>query len=454
MNISLITDMVGISPIELVEIQQNINDLQSYKSLFCDRLENWVTEFKLLETDEVNIKEIIRLDYYDALTAGNYTNQFYNVQYQQALKWLSLGFSQPRIMLLLSHFRKLFIEFAEKKQSTTLAKGLCHVLDMAQSVISTVFTVVDSIERMKVHSHSEIERVKRSFSLVAAEMPKEIVQAYQDHQKWKLVTFNMALGRVENTEGFELSHKKCRLAKWLEAGGYKLIDPDRKASFDKAHERVHTLGKIAIEAYQSQQPESILPILTEMEMASDEVSDVLLDVLESEFVNIATSDVLTGLQNRRAFDMTLKEHLAFAKRHDYYIGLILLDIDWFKKVNDQYGHAVGDEVLIHVANLLNKARRTEEKCYRWGGEEFTVVTMDDKPGGARILAERIRALIEDTPYILEDQTELKITVSVGALCFKGRTTLPLHEVFAMSDRLMYQSKEKGRNQVSYFVLED
>ena len=104
--------------------------------------------------------------------------------------------------------------------------------------------------------------------------------------------------------------------------------------------------------------------------------EVLMNVIEEEFVKAANSDALTGFANRRAFDMELEKALAFAKRHDFWVDLVLLDVDFFKKVNDDYGHMAGDAVLKRMAEILQEVARTEDMLFRWGGEEFVMITLD------------------------------------------------------------------------------
>ena len=448
LNVFRISEMVGIAPVELLEIERYGADLAANKSLFMDALKEWQKEFQLTINDE----DVVVAGYYEALIGGEYGEAFYIVQYQQALNWIHFDLSQSRVMLILSQFRRLFIQFAEKLGSHNLAKGLCHALDIGQSIVSLVYSVVEAIERMKLRSESEIRRIQKSYQLISAEIPPAILNAYMDHQRWKLVAFNLALGRPLDWEGFETSHLKCRLAHWLNDGGLELIPKEKQAIFFEAHERVHRFGQLAIAQAHSNHPEKILTILSDMEGASDIVAQILLDVIESEFIRIATADGLTGLPNRRSFDMDFDQDVAFAKRHGFWVGLILIDIDFFKQVNDKHGHAAGDFVLKEIAKLLKKSLRQEEKVYRWGGEEFAMVTLDSQPGGAEILAERARKLVEAHSFVLKDSTELKLTISCGSICFPPDCQQLKHEIFAMSDKQLYKAKEGGRNQVQHRII--
>lgn len=448
LNILRISEMVGIAPIELLEIEKYSLRLIEHKASFIDSFESWQTEFEMIPKG----MQVILDGYYEALVSGTYEDDFYIAQYKQALHWIECDLSQSRVMLILSHFRKSFIQFAEKKQAHNLAKGLCHVLDIGQSIISTVYGIVESIERMKSRSENEVNRIQKSYQLISAEIPPTLLRAYLDHQKWKLVTFNLSLGRPLDWDGFEISHEKCRLANWLNQGGKDFIPAEKLDMFLESHERVHRFGQMAIKEAEGNQPEKILSILGDMQLASDYVSDVLLDVIEAEFIRIATADGLTGLPNRRSFDMDFDQNIAFANRHQFWVGLVLVDIDFFKKVNDAFGHTVGDAVLKNVADILQDQVREEEKAYRWGGEEFSLVTLDKKPGGAEALAERIRQAVEKNVFLDGDAKPLKLTVSCGSVCFSAQCTLPKHEIFALVDKQLYAAKEAGRNQVQHKLI--
>jgi len=106
------------------------------------------------------------------------------------------------------------------------------------------------------------------------------------------------------------------------------------------------------------------------------------------------TDTLTGLANRRGIDQHMRREVARVLRHGYRLSFVLLDIDHFKKVNDRFGHGMGDEVLRRVADTMSRTLRASDLAARWGGEEFLVVLTDTGLDGARMCAERIRAAVE------------------------------------------------------------
>ncbi|WP_127470189.1 GGDEF domain-containing protein [Thiomicrorhabdus aquaedulcis] len=186
-----------------------------------------------------------------------------------------------------------------------------------------------------------------------------------------------------------------------------------------------------------------------MELASDEVCRVLHDRIDEEFVRAASLDALTGLPNRSAFDAAFTNTLAFAKRHEFWAGLILLDIDFFKTINDDYGHLAGDAVLINLAEVLLDTLRLEDHVYRWGGEEFAILALDKTSDGIENLAQRICTRVAEHAFKLRGAPLIKLTVSCGAVSFACEQTLTPSERLNLVDVQLYQAKANGRNQVCY-----
>jgi diguanylate cyclase (GGDEF)-like protein len=127
----------------------------------------------------------------------------------------------------------------------------------------------------------------------------------------------------------------------------------------------------------------------------------------------------------------------------------LIDLDHFKLVNDRYGHLVGDEALRRSAVLLRKLSRASDRCGRYGGEELVVVAPDTDLGGARVLAERIRAAISEE-IIISPQSAVTFTASIGVTVFGSGDATP-EDLLRRADRALYQAKTAGRNRVEYVV---
>jgi diguanylate cyclase (GGDEF)-like protein/PAS domain S-box-containing protein len=165
-----------------------------------------------------------------------------------------------------------------------------------------------------------------------------------------------------------------------------------------------------------------------------------------ELEKLALLDPLTGVGNRRHAQTQIEYRLTELRGEGWQFGILYLDIDHFKEVNDTYGHDAGDAVLKAVARTIRNVTRAEETVARWGGEEF-VVAIDRVSSGEEMtpVAEKLRRLIEGS-VVVHDGAAIRITVSIGMTrALEDDTTAT---VVARADALMYRSKEAGRNRVT------
>jgi len=160
------------------------------------------------------------------------------------------------------------------------------------------------------------------------------------------------------------------------------------------------------------------------------------------YMTEARTDALTGLPNRRAFDDELGRRIAAFRRNATPLGVLLVDVDRFKSVNDRYGHPIGDQVLKVVANTLRQAVRESDLLSRYGGEEFVVLLGGTTTEEFRSAAERVRRHVEQTPVHC-DNFELKATVSCGAAEATGGEEVA--SLLQRADEALYAAKSDGRN---------
>jgi diguanylate cyclase (GGDEF)-like protein len=168
--------------------------------------------------------------------------------------------------------------------------------------------------------------------------------------------------------------------------------------------------------------------------------------LVEEAQRLAGVDPLTGVMNRRAFCGLLTREIARGERYGDALTVLLMDVDHFKQINDQYGHAVGDRVLSAIGALLPSQIRTSEQAARWGGEEFVVAYTSTGLAGAGCAAERLRAAIESLQVQADDGSTITVTVSIGLAERVGGEGAD--SLVARADAAMYASKAAGRNRVS------
>lgn len=164
---------------------------------------------------------------------------------------------------------------------------------------------------------------------------------------------------------------------------------------------------------------------------------------ELELQRLATVDTLTGLYNRVKFDSILTQELSRAKRYNFHIGILMLDIDYFKNVNDAYGHLIGDEILIGIANNVKSSIRSSDYLFRWGGEEFVIICLETDQNDIVTFAEKIRLNVAQQNF---DKVGNK-TISIGATMNNYDDTV--ESIIQRADESLYKAKETGRNKVCY-----
>ncbi len=161
-------------------------------------------------------------------------------------------------------------------------------------------------------------------------------------------------------------------------------------------------------------------------------------------MRLALLDPLTLLGNRAALDTALRRELQMAERHQHELSLLMVDVDFFKKINDEYGHHRGDLVLCEIAKGIQSACRGSDITFRYGGEEFVVVLGKTDAEGAKIIAERIRQQIAESNIKYNGKT-IGTTVSIGIATRHSNEKEHINDLFERADKALYIAKNSGRN---------
>lgn len=178
------------------------------------------------------------------------------------------------------------------------------------------------------------------------------------------------------------------------------------------------------------------------EKTSLDYNQQLIEDLKRE----ALIDQLTGLPNRRYLEMNLGGSMAEFQRHQVGFGLIFIDVDHFKRVNDRYGHDVGDKVLRLVGTTMENCMRPYDMVGRWGGEEFVAIIRFVDTEQFKTAAEKLRTLVESS-FLTQDGERLSVTVTLGATHVRPDDTV--ESLLKRADQLMYEGKQAGRNRVVF-----
>lgn len=180
-------------------------------------------------------------------------------------------------------------------------------------------------------------------------------------------------------------------------------------------------------------------------------ADYIIEIIKinQSLKNAATKDYLTGLNNVRQFDNSFNSISQMAIRKEEELSMLFIDIDFFKKINDTYGHNAGDIILKSIAQIFINTCRTYDVVSRMGGEEFSIILLDCSASKAVKIAERLRKNVENNDFYISDNETIKITISIGISSYP-KLTSQIDDLLENADIALYQAKNNGRNKVVSF----
>lgn len=197
---------------------------------------------------------------------------------------------------------------------------------------------------------------------------------------------------------------------------------------------------------------NIKDIIVSFDIPDNNKMDVIrkINFMYKHTKHLSETDALTKLNNRRCFENCFDKEFARAKRYGNKLSIGIIDVDFFKKINDTYGHLCGDYILQEVAyNIVNNFRQTDF-VFRYGGEEFTVILTETPAESAQIPFERLRKTIEEQVFKY-DNKDIKVTISAG---ISSNTELQdAWDMLDEADKALYKAKNNGRNRVELFKKE-
>ena len=170
--------------------------------------------------------------------------------------------------------------------------------------------------------------------------------------------------------------------------------------------------------------------------------------LQREYRNKAERDAPTGLHNRAWMNDVFPKQLELSERIGQKVTLMMIDADYFKKVNDNHGHVAGDETLKHLCKVISENLRETDLLVRFGGEELVVLMPGTIVTQAHVVAERVRSLVESQPVILDNGKNVDVTISIGLAEWSEEESV--ENLIEKADRALYSAKESGRNKVGIF----
>lgn len=239
-----------------------------------------------------------------------------------------------------------------------------------------------------------------------------------------------------NDQGVALCHTICPLAATI------LDGQTREASVYLHHKDGH---RVPILVRTAPLYDAHRHIIGAIEIFSDNTAQSMITERVNELEKLALLDPLTQLANRRYIEMNLHSRLEELRRYHWPFGVLFLDVDHFKSINDTYGHMVGDEILRMLARTFTANMRASDIFGRWGGEEFVAIVRNVDHEQLYSFAERLRILVAES-YLIEESAVIQATISIGGTL--ARTDDTVESLLQRADQLMYQSKTAGRNRVT------
>jgi diguanylate cyclase len=285
------------------------------------------------------------------------------------------------------------------------------------------------------------------------EIVEELDNAAGETARWLALFHRSAVCKIEADPGLlvDALHESTRFGLWYEERrGAGVFDQDAFQVLAATHEALfHHVGILARRAWRDDK----VPVVEYDALLSkiDAFEDQSRRLAKAFRAALSDLDPLTGIQTRGNMERDLKREQQRALRTAQPCCLALVDIDHFKKVNDNHGHLVGDQVLGFVTRTLEDSLRPYDSIYRFGGEEFLVCLPDTGPEEARRVLERIRAKIGAMRVAFGDIEELAVTVSVGVAQMAPRR--PIEEITERADKALYVAKASGRDQVRVWTAE-
>lgn len=178
---------------------------------------------------------------------------------------------------------------------------------------------------------------------------------------------------------------------------------------------------------------------------------IKLKKLNAVLTKVSRTDELTGIDNRRYFFERARLDLDLSKRYGFSFMVMMIDIDFFKKINDTYGHDVGDKVLIEFSQLIRTSIRKSDIFARFGGEEFIVSATHLKSSNALAFANKIRTLIREHRFVY-DNLVIELTISIGFTLVNNSAKVSLTDMIKSADDALYVSKNSGRDKIEFRAL--
>jgi diguanylate cyclase len=274
----------------------------------------------------------------------------------------------------------------------------------------------------------------------------ELDAGVEAHLEWTNRVMRCAVLRISpgNDVLNPLAHNFCRFGCWFisRKSDFEKLNSQSTQRLMNVHQSMHDAIRSICSDVLAERSGNALD-LENFEQAQAELIKLLAD-FKTQFLSTAVRhDHLTGLPLRYGIEEEFIQLQKLCKRNKLMIYAVMIDVDHFKRINDQYGHPVGDIALRHLADTLKRNIRPNEPLYRWGGEEFLLLIQTQTLEEAILVADRLINIVRSTPVLITNNESLTLNITMGVALAKGDEALG--SVIERADRALYDGKRAGRN---------
>lgn len=331
--------------------------------------------------------------------------------------------------------RKSFAFFLQTPQADVLAAA-----DYMTQVLSLAAEIMCRTYEAKVEIHNDMKHTYRLFSAM------QDVAVQKDRQRGCLLDWENELMFKAFSDQSQLFHpplSKSEFGLWfIHKAAYAFASAEQVEFIIQRIYQVDQLNQQMLDTSNQQQK---LLLIQQIRCKNREIQHLVDQLFQvAEYIGTG-NDSLTQLLNRRYLNTILIREIQFSRKNRSPLSLLAIDADFFKEINDRYGHAAGDLALQFMAEVLLESSKGSDYAFRVGGEEFLLLLVDSDWNRAQMIAETIRRRVEDTPIRSAEGESFKFTVSIGAVQYDGH---PDYQRFLdAADAALYSAKNAGRNQV-------
>ncbi len=281
---------------------------------------------------------------------------------------------------------------------------------------------------------------------------KNLLVHYQNHLLWMVRLINR-LQSSETVEHVELDHTLCAFGRWLHGKAIPTIkSTSHFKGVERLHIQLHQLGRDVLAQHErgTTNCKNLIHLMSRLDYISLEIGAEIAVLNDMLMITEYHKDSLTGLLTRHLLDKIMSAQIEIAKATESTCALMMLDLDYFKKINDTYGHLAGDQVIQNFADILKRILRKSDFIFRYGGEEFLVLVPSTNATEAKNIAQKILDAVQTQELITSDDQLIRYTVSIGITTIEPSnlsfvTKEVVNHYIGEADSRLYLAKRNGRN---------